>query len=730
MTTNEAASPERLFTGNSEKDFSSRDLGSSSQSTRLDLDDVLETLGWVHEECIAVCHRPIGGQFSTSVVESVNASTLVSSLPGDADIWFGVNPTSGPVRSGAGRGGEREITRWVGLYLDVDVKDGAFPDRDKAEEFVRVLSTLIGIRPSVVIYSGHGLQPLWAIADGKLDAEVKWNRAHRLSRRFGRLAAEVAGDFAAKLDNVSDLTRVLRVPRTTNWKDPDNPAEVYAVRDIGARLTVDEVEEFLDARAPESEPEQPVGEFVVSPVEDWEFACTTCAYVSTMAARWGQELDRPQRGRHQWLVDRCVRLASAYRVGCITESDINAYLMRIEAALFHWCEVIEPKREPLPDEVLAGFRWGIAKVQNYTEQQAWEDLGRHGPCCGPANGTDERDVGLGDRAQPHLLNQLLRIPDLRDLPPAEPLIEGLLYKNTIAQLTGAPGCYKTFGTIGMSCAFAAGVPFGDFAVPNAGNVVYVAAEGVAGLRMRILAFCEVWGIDPALLLDRLRILPVAIQLGNQVDVSQAIDVVRAVDADLLVLDTRARCTLGLEENSATAQGQAIDAADRIRAAAGCTVLGVHHSSRTGTAGRGSNAWDGAVWSDLRMDGRNLQATIHCEKHKDVAAGCDHHFRLVRHTVSSQLMPGFEPYRSTLVLSSHGPGLEGLTPNSQRVVLEIIRNSAPAEGFTAPQVVELADAVGVGKSSTYVALKALVSEDLVRNIGSSNRSRYVPGERQP
>src|SRR4029077_10543892 len=138
--------------------------------------------------------------------------------------------------------------------------------------------------------------------------------------------------------------------------------------------------------------------------------------------------------------------------------------------------------------------------------------------------------------------------------------------------------------------------------------------------------------------DRLFILPSAIQLGEQRAVSEAVDVVREIQADLLVLDTRARCTLGLEENSATAQGTAIDAADQIRTAAGCAVLGVHHSSRTGSAGRGSNAWDGAVWSDLRMDGGGLQATIHCEKHKEVAAGCDHHFSLVRHTVSKDLMP--------------------------------------------------------------------------------------------
>jgi hypothetical protein len=77
-------------------------------------------------------------------------------------------------------------------------------------------------------------------------------------------------------------------------------------------------------------------------------------------------------------------------------------------------------------------------------------------------------------------------------------------------------------------------------VPKPGKVVYLAAEGVSGLETRILAWCEVWDVDPPVLRDRLFVLPLPIQLGNQVEVSQAVAVVAEVQADLLVLDTRAR----------------------------------------------------------------------------------------------------------------------------------------------------------------------------------------------
>lgn len=200
---------------------------------RLDFDSLLDLLGRADGELTAVCHRPIGGPFKSSVVESGAASVGMNLLPDRACVWFSVNPVHGPARVGQGRGGEKDVTRWASLYLDVDVKDGSFPDLDKALDFVDRLSGLAGARPSAMIFSGHGVQPLWPIENGELDCEDKWVRACKLSRRFGRLAVRVAGELSASLDTVSDLSRVLRVPGTRNWKDPASPAETYAVADSG-----------------------------------------------------------------------------------------------------------------------------------------------------------------------------------------------------------------------------------------------------------------------------------------------------------------------------------------------------------------------------------------------------------------------------------------------------------------------------------------------------------------
>jgi hypothetical protein len=311
-----------------------------------------------------------------------------------------------------------------------------------------------------------------------------------------------------------------------------------------------------------------------------------------------------------------------------------------------------------------------------------------------ADSVDPMPGGMSDdeSQQSHLRDRLLTLNDLAKLPPSKPLIDGLIYRNTLAQLSGGPGTYKTFLALTMGCCVATGETFGDFDVPKQGTVIYVAAEGASDIEKRILAWCEVWEINPDTLLDRVFVLPLPIQLGKDTDISQIIEVVQEKKADLLVLDTRARCTLGMNENDATEQGWAIHAAERIRMVGGCAVLVVHHTPRSGSAGRGSNAWDGAIWSDLRVEGDGLHAKIHCEKHKDVASNCDHHFSLQTHTVSKDLMPRtiLDKERETLVTSRRLPDLARRRTSARQKILNLIWTIAPPEGFAEPSLREMAD----------------------------------------
>lgn len=302
----------------------------------------------------------------------------------DGCAWFSVNPTKGPQRHRSGRGAERDVTRWAALYLDLDIKNVAFTGLDQIGKFIASLSGKVGQYPSALIFSGHGVQPLWVIEDpdnAVLDTSEKWERAHRLSRRFGRLAAIVAWlEFGKRLDTVSDLSRLLRVPGTTNFKDSDKPRPVVAVCDIGGPLTVDRIEEFLDEWTPEIASEERVTEEVLSPPQDWKFGTSTCTYVTAMVRSWGSPSDEPKAGRHQWAVTRCVRLAAAHRLGCISQHGLDGALTVLESALRHWCQAVGVPRDLAPDEVGSAYRWAEAEVATFDNQRARFELGNHQHC--------------------------------------------------------------------------------------------------------------------------------------------------------------------------------------------------------------------------------------------------------------------------------------------------------------------------------------------------------------
>jgi hypothetical protein len=319
------------------------------------------------------------------------------------------------------------------------------------------------------------------------------------------------------------------------------------------------------------------------------------------------------------------------------------------------------------------------------------------------------------------------VSDLARLPVVQPLVDGLLYRDTLAQLSGPPGSYKSFIAVGVCCALAAGKSnWEGHRIPKREHVIYVVAEGASGLHARILAWCERNNVDPADLDGWLHILPVAVQLGAITHVDEALQMVNDVGAGLLVLDTRARCTIGLEENSATEQGLAVEAADRIRAGSDATVWVIHHTGRNAQHPRGSTAWDGAVWSDLRLTTDDGTVEITVEKHKDAPSGATYGYRMAPHTVSAELMPGVpEDARNTLVgFSFGGDDPDKILTKNQNRVREIAENSCGLEGLSRTKLVALAVEGGIPESSAYRALNTLIERGVLTNVGTEKRHRYI------
>lgn len=217
-----------------------------------------------------------------------------------------------------------------------------------------------------------------------------------------------------------------------------------------------------------------------------------------------------------------------------------------------------------------------------------------------------------------MLDEMLTPEELLERPPPVPLIMDWLDLDSLAWLIGKPGSYKSFLALDYAGHVGQGLPWRGHPVRQ-GEVVYLVAEGTTGMGMRVRAWQERHGPMKAV-----RFLPRPVQAAGQ-EWAVLVEACRRIGPALVVLDTQARVTVGMDENDNTEMGRFIHRAEELRAATGACVLVVHHIGRNGEDARGASALDGAQSTEIkigRSDRGPLWAVISQDKQKDMAETAD------------------------------------------------------------------------------------------------------------
>lgn len=243
--------------------------------------------------------------------------------------------------------------------------------------------------------------------------------------------------------------------------------------------------------------------------------------------------------------------------------------------------------------------------------------------------------------------RLLSLEALRKLPPPEWLIDGVLTKQGLAVMYGAPGSCKSFMAIDMALAVAAGRRWHGHKVAQ-GPVIYIAAEGVAGLANRVTAWERYFNVP--LEAAPFYIVPEVVNLRSAEDLDRLLEAVEVPEEgfSMIVIDTVARSLAGGDENSAADMGLFVSACETISRRLGCAVLAIHHSGKDPSRGmRGSSALLGAVDTSLSVTKHDGVVTLKMEKQKDAEEIQPVSFSVTPIEIDSR--------RSSLVLSYVGRG---------------------------------------------------------------------------
>lgn len=182
----------------------------------------------------------------------------------------------------------------------------------------------------------------------------------------------------------------------------------------------------------------------------------------------------------------------------------------------------------------------------------------------------------------------------RDLPAPEFVIDGLLENRGFTAVVGAPGIGKSSVVLDMAAAISTGRRWMGRKTMHQ-PVLYLPGEGLSGAVQRLLAWESAHDVD---LGESLIVGDSIIQVAASQEAWSAV-VTRILEFNigLIIIDTFARASVGLEENSATDIGRAIAKFDRVRKATNAGLLVVHHTGKSGGT-RGSSALNGALDTEL------------------------------------------------------------------------------------------------------------------------------------
>tara|TARA_R100001480_G_scaffold48045_2_gene61426 strand:- start:672 stop:2633 length:1962 start_codon:yes stop_codon:yes gene_type:complete len=196
------------------------------------------------------------------------------------------------------------------------------------------------------------------------------------------------------------------------------------------------------------------------------------------------------------------------------------------------------------------------------------------------------------------------------------LIEGCFEQEKLITVFGEPKSGKSFIAIAMACAVASGTEFYGCKA-NRSNVIYLAGEGLSGMRKRLLAFHQSSYGHKLFFTDEEKKANTKLQdaqmflsnrgarINEEDEYKKLEDEINLIkeqsgDIGLIIFDTFQRSFSG-DENSAQEVNKFVKAADQLIHEYQCAVLLVHHTGRGNlNRARGSSVLDASIDGEFKV----------------------------------------------------------------------------------------------------------------------------------
>jgi len=174
------------------------------------------------------------------------AIKYAQSKSSQCDVYYGLGLVGGNPK---GRGAFDDMAAIGGLWADIDMacdvhSTSALPET--LDDVGKILEAL-PLKPSAIIKSGYGVHAYWFLKEPFVFSnDEERQKAAKLAKGWHGLVCNESSKLGWNLPNLGDITRILRVPGTWNYKIPDKPLPVEIIFcDDSIRYSIEEIQPLI-----------------------------------------------------------------------------------------------------------------------------------------------------------------------------------------------------------------------------------------------------------------------------------------------------------------------------------------------------------------------------------------------------------------------------------------------------------------------------------------------------
>lgn len=553
-------------------------------------------LRYVRRDAGVLCTLDRDGRWKQHLfTDPAEACDLVNTYRKTCNIYV----TMGTLKADATSRTENDIESFCGFFVDLDC-------HGKAGEYRSIAEANAGLKdfcfqaalpkPSYLASSGRGLHAHWTFAD-----PIPLAQWQPVADQLKALSA--ACGLKADPTVTADAARVLRVPNTLNFSDPNDPvlAELLPVSDKDGSF-----EEFAFAvesglakhnTVPISNSQTSGGRSSLAGIFQKGMASDllkledALSYISPDALRGSGSIFNPDgtpSGEYWFGVVLAIRREFGSTGETVARNWSKQSARYLDGSGFDkaWATYDPSHANPVK----------IGSVYKLAQCFGWQQANT--PTLAPETSSPSS----------HASNRfnLLDRNAIMAQPPLRWRIKYLLPETGIAAMYGPSGSGKSYLAIDAALSIALGNSWFGKRV-EACPVTYVILEGEAGLRNRVQA----WEVhNKTNIPSNFKAITQSFELANSQQVEDLGSILPT--GGVLIIDTLNRAAPGLDENSSQDMGRMLAGMKRLQEITGGLVLIVHHTGKDASKGlRGHSslfaAVDGAIEVERNAQGRTWSA---------------------------------------------------------------------------------------------------------------------------